>query len=151
MCFSGLKKHPENSNIGKAIKIIEKYGGFQNPQVVDVTDNIRYYLICGLSISYGIAKKCSIFKTGRYNRMFSCCERKTIAGYLWNDCASYTMIVKYAPCELCKEPVKKHNELYNGRVLHGKATEPLERIGEYDRLAKCIWSSLHPIRIHIPH
>lgn len=40
LCFSGLKKHPENSNIGKAIKIIEKYGGFQNPQVVEVTDNI---------------------------------------------------------------------------------------------------------------
>ena len=151
LCFSGLKDYPENSNIRKAIKKIEKDGGFQNPQVVEVTDNIKYYLICGLSISYGIAKECSIFKTGRYNRMFSCCERKTIAGYLWNDCASYTMIVKYAPCELCKEPVRKHNELYNGRVLHGKATEPLERIGEYDRLAKCIWSSLHPIRILFPH
>lgn len=152
LCFSGLKDYAENSNIGKAIKKIKKDGGFQNPQVVKVTDKIRYDLICGLSISYGKAQKCSVFsKTGRYNRMFSCCERKTIADYPWNDCASYTMIVKYAPCVLCKEPVRKHNVLFNGIVLHGKATKSIKLIGEFDRLAKCICSSFYPIRVHFPH
>lgn len=153
LCFSGLNDYAENSNIGKAIKKIEKDGGFQNPIVVQVTGKIRYDLICGLSISYGKAQKCSVFsKNGRYNRMFSCCERKTIAGYTWIDCASYRMIVKYAPCELCNEPVRKHNALYNGKVIPGKATKPLERIGEYKRLAKCICSSFYPIRrFHFPH
>lgn len=152
LCFSGLQDYPANSNLGKAIKRIKEEGGFQNPYLVQITNKIKYDLLCGLYISYGKAKKCSFFsKNGVYNRMFSCCERKTIADYNWNDCASYTMIVKYAPCELCKEPVRKHNKLYSGRVLHGKATKPLKLIGEFDRLAKCICSSFYPIRFNFPH
>lgn len=153
LCFSGLKDYPENSKIGKAIKKIKDDGGFQHPKVVKVSNKIKYDLICGLYITYGDAQKCCAFSTDRkkYSRMFSCCERKTIADYNWNKCASYTMIVKYAPCELCNEPVRKHNELYNGSVLHGKATLPLKLIGEFDRLAKCICSSCYPMRIYFPH
>lgn len=153
LCFSGLYDFSENSNIGKAIKKIEEDGGFQNPKVVKVSNNIKYDLICGLDITYGEAQNCSVFSANRkkYNRMFSCCERKTIADYAWNDCASYKMVVKYAPCELCKEPVRKHNELYKGSVLHGKSTKPLKSIGEFDKLAKCMCSNFCPLRIHFPH
>ncbi len=152
LCFSGLKDSSQDPTIYKAIQKIKDEGGFQDPHVVQVTDKIRYDLICGLYITYGEAKKCNIFsKKGRYNRMFTCCERKTFADYDWNDCASYTMIVKYAPCELCEMSVRKHKTLYNGHVLHGKATQPLKRIGEFDRLAMCMCSKFCRINMHHPH
>ena len=150
LCFSGLQDYPDDSPIGKAIKKIKVKGGFKNPYVVHVTDYIRYDLICGKYICYGEAKNCKFFSNNReYNRMFSCCERKTIADYDWEDCASYTMIVKYEPCKLCQKAVTKHNKSYNGRVLHGKkdtkTTKVPKLIDEFDRLAKCIFSGPCPL------
>lgn len=151
LCFSGLKDYTEDSNIGKAIKKIKDNGGFKHPKVIKVKDDIRYDLMCGFNISYVEAKKCKLFASGKYNRMFSCCERKTIADYTWDDCNSYEMIVKYAPCELCIAPISKHNYLYHGKVIHGKATKPLSRLKEFETLAICIFMSVNPRMKHFPH
>ena len=59
--------------------------------------------------------------------MFSCCERKTIADFCWDNCLSFEMFVKYKPCELCKYPINEFKKKYNGNIYHGIRCKPLKR------------------------
>lgn len=120
LCFSGLSQ--PNKQIQGAIDKILKSGVFHRPYLVQVSDDIRYYVPNGY-VTYGEAKVSGI----KYNhRMFSCCERKTFADYNWVNCISYNMIVKYKPCELCSEPVNKHRSKYEGHISYGKE-RPLKK------------------------
>lgn len=144
VCFSGIFFKDEISKaINKIVDGISKDPNFNSPKLVTVNDTIRYYIDDKNYITYGQAKQCcSFIRNSKYNRMFSCCERKTFAfeDYNWDECTSYIMIVKYPPCELCEIPVAKHNKKYNGQPIPGKKNndKPLKDLEEFNILAKCI-------------
>lgn len=145
LCFSGIPEFAPNSNISKAIDLIvdefKKHRNFYDSERVEVKDSIRYYIDNKKYITYANAVGCCCFSKNRiFNRMFSCCERKTFAHYDWSDCVSYTMIVKYSPCELCVLPVTQHSNKYNGKIISGKKNEtgPLKNLDMFNMLAKYI-------------
>lgn len=146
LCFCGVPEFDPNSKISKAIDLIvneiKNNRKYYDPERVTAKDSIRYYIDHKTYITYVQATHFSCFSNNPiFNRMFSCCERKTFAHYdEWSECVSYTMVVKYPPCELCNFPVIQHCNKYNGHIIPGKKNEPtpLENLDIYNMLAKCI-------------
>lgn len=137
LCFSGLKY---KSEISRVIKLIVTNGNFKNAYLINVSGKIRYYINKTDYITKDDADKSGF---SYHNRMFSCCERKTFAAYEnWMNCKSYVMTVKYQPCELCKESVKRHNKKYNGKKHCGKRLKKLSNRSIYDSQAVQIYNTL---------
>lgn len=145
LCFSGtFFKADLLEVINKIVKALSDNPKFNNPKLIRVNDDIRYYIDGHKYITYGDAKQCGAFKNGeknKYNRMFSCCERKIFADYNWSECKSYRMVVKYSPCRLCTYSVKKHKKKYNGNIISGKSNNQLNqlKLALYDSVANCIY------------
>jgi hypothetical protein len=129
LCFSGIDRDDiNNETIKKAIDKIMRSSIFSNSYLVSDSDDIRYYLSKTKYITYGDAKFCKRKYGLKYEyRMFSCCERKTIADFCWDNCLSFEMFVKYKPCELCKYPINEFKKKYNGNIYHGIRCKPLKR------------------------
>lgn len=146
LCFSGIDIN--NETIKKAIDKIMRSSIFSNSYLVSDSDDIRYYLSNTKYITYGDAKSCKRKYGLKYeNRMFSCCERKTIADFNWDNCLSFEMFVKYKPCELCKYPINELKKNYNGNIYHGIKCNPLkrEKKKEFQEKARKIYNMIHKI------
>lgn len=146
LCFSGIdRKNKINNSIKKAIDKIIKSNIFENSCLVKDSDDIRYYLSNKKYITYGEAEKCR--KHGlKYNiRMFSCCERKTIAYFNWENCQSYEMFVKYKPCELCEHQINEFKKSHCGDIYHGIECKPLKKDLKEDleKRAREIYNKIH--------
>lgn len=138
LSFSGVNLKPP---IKTAIDTIVNSGHFLNPTCIIAYSKVRYYICPAQYITYDEAKAS---KVEFENRMFSCCERKTFAEYNWQGVTSYTMIVKYPPCELCQFPVYKHSKKYNGKVNHEIKHDFTDRKKRYDEIARTIYKKIHP-------
>lgn len=138
LCFSGVTF---DTDIEGAINKIVKSGHFLNCRVVTTSQNVRYYICPDKFITYSEAKNSRV----KFNvRMFSCCERKMFAEYQWQGVSSYTMIVKYEPCELCQFPVWMHTRKYNGKIKHGVRLDPVKQQKVFDMIAETIFEKTHP-------
>lgn len=138
LCFSGVSFKTNSINI--AINDIVNSGHFLNPTGITKSDKVRYYICPQHYITYADAETS---KEKFSNSMFSCCERKTFAEYDWRGVTSYTMIVKYPPCELCQFPVWKHSKKYNGRINHEIKHEHTDRKTKFDAIARIIYNKIH--------
>ncbi len=156
LCFNGVNEYDINSSeIGKAIYKIKIHGNFKDPIVIgfpegktsistiEIPKNIRYDLIGGRFILYKDALKYSCFSSTKlFNRMFTCCERKTFAGYNhWKDCKKFRMVIKLAPCELCVNQVVEYRKRYGGEplIIGRNKNKSLPNKYLYDILANCIY------------
>lgn len=137
LCFSGITF---SKPIIDAINCIKNSGRFKTPVVITNSDNVRYYLCPERYVTYEDARRSNVVYS---NRMFSCCERKTFAEYDWQDVDSYTMMVKYQPCELCQLPIYEHTMKYNGRIKAGIKLAPLDKIPLFNAIAEDIYKALH--------
>lgn len=137
LCFSGQKFAKK---ITEAITMIERAGHFRNPIIITKSNKVRYYICPERYVTYADACKTNkVYQT----RMFSCCERKTFAEYDWNDVESYTMTVKYQPCELCQLPIYEHTMKYRGRIKAGIKLDPLDKIPLFNAIAEEIYKEIH--------
>lgn len=146
LCFSGIdRKNKINNSIKKAIDKIIKSNIFENSCLVKDSDDIRYYLSEKKYITYGEAKECRKYGFKYENRMFSCCERKTIAYFNWDKCQSYEMFVKYKPCELCEYQINEFKKSYCGDIYHGIECKPLEKDikEDFEKKARDIYNRIH--------
>lgn len=143
LCFSGVKF---KESIDKAIDKIAESGHFLTDHAIKTSQNVRYYVCPEQYITYSEAV---LSEEEFFNRMFSCCERKTFAEYDWQGVTSYTMIVKYPPCELCQFPVWEHSKKYNGRLNHEIKHKRTERKIKYDAIARIIYNKVHHPKSHL--
>ena len=137
LCFSGQKF---NKKITEALRLIERSGHFRNPIIITKSDKVRYYICPERYVTF--AEACKTNKAYQ-PRMFSCCERKTFAEYDWNNVESYTMTVKYQPCELCQLPISEHTMKYRGRIMAGIKLAPLGKIPLFNAIAEEIYKENH--------
>ena len=143
LCFSGSKK--PTGQLETSIKRIANCGLFQNCQLIILPYETRYMLSETKYITLGDAIISSLYDEKQHGRMFSCCERKTFAGYNWSSCKVFRMIVKYQPCELCEDIVKYYKKKYNGEVIYGKKLPPLQNRKTFDDIANAIHHKLYPL------
>ncbi len=143
LCFSGVQPlvEPLKSQIARIVHS----GYFANPRNVSLTDDIKYYITDKEYITLEDAKKSGLYDAIKDGRMFSCCERKTFAFYDLHQCVSFRMIVKYAPCEICRHEVSTYDNGLSKRVVYGKKLRSLDRLLEFNSLANSIYHKSHPI------
>lgn len=143
LCFSGAKA--PTKKVKDAIEYITtKYllFGIRPITIWDVPLDTKYMLAQIKTITFEEAKLSKIYIREKHGRMFSCCERKTFAGYPdWNKCISFRMFVRFAPCELCAEIVKEYKDNYNGTIRHGDKYPGLRTL--YDPVANAIYNKMH--------
>ena len=137
LCFSGVNFR---NSVEKAIDKIAKSEYFLTDRAIKTSQNVRYYICPKQYITYSEAL---LSKKKFFNRMFSCCERKTFAEYDWQGVTSYTMIVKYPPCEFCQFPVWMHTNKYNGKVNHKIQPYRTDEKNKYDAIARIIYKKIH--------
>lgn len=147
LCFSGPEDPIED--LKTQIESIANCGYFENSKLVNVKDEIKYFISENEYITLGEAKRSGLYSPKSHRRMFSCCERKTFAYYNLHNCDAFRMVVKYAPCELCKHEVSMYEDGFKKLVISGKALDPLKRITEYNDLAYKIYRMFHPIKFPI--
>lgn len=143
LCFSGAQE--PTGELKTAIESIADCGLFGIHQLITLPAGTRYMLSEARQITLADAIISGLYDQNHHGRMFSCCERKTFAGYKWQSCKWFHMIVKYRPCELCEDMVKIYEEKYHGVVTPGKecSSKPLHIT--YDGVATAIHRKLHPL------
>lgn len=136
LCFSGQSFKGLNG----AIDRIAQSRRFGNSIIIRQSMKVRYYICPERYITHADAHNSRI----KHNdRMFSCCERKTFAEYNWQGVESYTMTVKYFPCELCQWSVNRHNMKYRGTIKAGVRRSPLLEKAGFDAIADEIYNEIH--------
>lgn len=120
--------------------ILKGNGDGSNFEYVSISDDTRYYLSDGISITYKDFKDFE-HKPANYNRMFTCCERKLIAKIL--DLApkgvnNIEIVTSKPPCALCQRAfniISSNKEYkYNIYPKYGESWAQLP-IEEYDNFA----------------
>ena len=149
LCFSGAEEPKDK--LKEDIEKIAKCGYFGKYHLVRISDDIKYHLSETQFITLGEANRSGLYDSGSYGRMFSCCERKTFANYDLNNCRAFRMIVKYAPCILCKQEVKMYVNGRNKRLISGCPTGSIARLDEYNELANKIYKMFHPLLLPYYH
>ncbi len=157
-CYAGMTIHNTNyftvnglndtpspgSNLEHFIdclkSILKGNGNGSNFEYVSISDDTRYYLSKGISITYRNFKK-STNKPTDYNRMFTCCERKLIAKIL--DLApkgvkNIDIVTSKPPCAICQKAfnsiMSNRKCKYNICPKFGESWAQLP-IEEYDKFA----------------
>lgn len=143
LCFSGSTE--PDDKLKSQIDKIANCGYFGKHYVVNVSGSIKYFLSKTEIVTHAEALLSSLYNPKNYGRMFSCCERKTFAGYDLNNCIAFRMVVRYAPCDLCKPEVDMYDNNFNRRVIPGKPTGSIARLDEYNELANKIYKMFHPL------
>ena len=124
---------------------IQENEGTSNFSILQLLQEVYYvdqlnYLCPERFVTY--ADACKTNKAYQPRR-FSCCERKTLAEFDWQDVESYVMIVKYLPCELCQLPVYMHTRKYFGIVNAGIKCNLLEKKPLINAIAEEIYKEIH--------
>ena len=107
-----------------------------------LTDNVRYFLPNENDfIEYGKFKNLPENTVGKFNRMFTCCERKIFANLRNRDKPiNYVyIIVTQPPCIHCSRELRfiNNNKTFNVDIDYPELNE----INSYDRLAQTIFDS----------
>ena len=107
-----------------------------------LTDNVRYFLPNENDfIEYGKFKNPQDKTVGKFNRMFTCCERKIFANLRNRDRPiNYVyIIITQPPCIHCSRELRFIN---NSKTFNVDIDYPeLNEINSYDRLAQTIFDS----------
>lgn len=114
----------------------------KNIPAAQLTDQVRYFLPDEKNfINYGEFQSLPDKPDGKFNRMFTCCERKIFAKLRTDKPADkyVNIIVTQAPCEYCSRELRyiKNNETLTIDINYPE----LSNINSYDSLARKIFDS----------
>ena len=119
-----------------------------NMPAAKLTDDVRYYLTDEEnSITYGQFKNHTEPIKSSYNRMFTCCERKTFAKLREDELKNnklnkMNILVTQAPCVYCSRELNYIKK--RGSVTMNINYPELERINTHDCLAQNIFNLNNP-------
>lgn len=129
-------------------KLHDVFSNFlKNIPAARLTDQVRYFLPDEKNfINYGEFQNLPEKPDGKFNRMFTCCERKIFTKLRADKLADeyVYVIVTQAPCEYCSRELRY---IKNNKILTIGINYPeLDRINTHDCLAQKIFDLNNPER-----